>query len=521
MDEVKKAVHTEVTISVREGNDFRRALTTLVDENGNRIVGTMLGAGYPALANLLRGEEFQERTFIRGVEHFAYYRPIFAENGRDVIGFFFVGTEMDTILHLINTGVRREVAESLVSSVIILLVSILVIFLCCKFMLIRPIAGAVNMLKEISEGDGDLTKKLSVSSGDEIGKMAHYFNLTFERIKALVINIRTQAMALSDLGGMLANNVTQSATAVQQIAEHTQHVKGRVASQSASVIETGSTVEQVTENIRKLNEHVEQQSSAVSRSSAAIEEMIANIQSVTNTLSRNSEKVKELDEASEVGRAGLSEVAKDIQEISRESESLLEINSVMENIASQTNLLSMNAAIEAAHAGESGRGFAVVADEIRKLAESSSEQSKTISAVLKNIKTSIDKIMKSTDNVLHKFEAIDGGVKIVAEQENSILNAMEEQAQGSKQVLNAIGDVSDITDQVRNGSKKMMEGSKEIMSESKKLEDVTLEISKDMNDMASGTDQINSAVININKLSGKNHESIQTLLTEVSRFKVE
>jgi methyl-accepting chemotaxis protein len=114
----------------------------------------------------------------------------------------------------------------------------------------------------------------------------------------------------------------------------------------------------------------------------------------------------------------------------------------MENIASQTNLLSMNAAIEAAHAGETGKGFAVVAGEIRKLAESSRLQSKTIGDVLKKIKASIDKITKSTENVLTKFEAMDSGVKTVVNQEENIRNAMEEQGQGSRQVLNSVSGIT-------------------------------------------------------------------------------
>jgi len=114
-----------------------------------------------------------------------------------------------------------------------------------------------------------------------------------------------------------------------------------------------------------------------------------------------------LQSSSEEGGHGLKEVSVDIQEIAKESDGLMEINAVMENIASQTNLLSMNAAIEAAHAGEAGKGFAVVADEIRKLAESSSDQSKTIGTVLKKIAESIKNITGSTDNVLKKFEAID------------------------------------------------------------------------------------------------------------------
>ena len=521
VDYVSNMVNTQVSISVRDGNNFRRISTTLINDVGRRDVGTTLTQDNRALAPLLRGETFLERTLIRGVENFAYYSPIFAENGRDVIGFLAVATEMGTIFGLIGDGVRHQVREAIVISMIILLIGILLLLFSCRMMLIKPISKAVNMLKEISEGEGDLTKTLHVSGEDEVGKMAHYFNLTLQRIRHMVVSIRTQAISLSEIGAELSGNMTETAAAVNEIAANTQNIKGRVMNQSSSVTQTNATMEQVTVNINTLNGHVEKQSLAVSQSSAAIEEMIANIQSVTNTLAKNAENVKELDDASEVGRVGLNGVASDIQEIARESESLLEINSVMQNIASQTNLLSMNAAIEAAHAGDSGRGFAVVADEIRKLAESSSAQSKTISGVLKKIKGSIDKITKSTDNVLHKFEAINSSVKIVTEQENIIFNAMEEQAHGSKQVLHAIGEVSDITSQVKAGSHQMMTGSKEVIAESKNLEHVTQEITGGMNEMATGADQINSAVNRVNELSGKNRESIQALLLEVSRFKVD
>ena len=215
--------------------------------------------------------------------------------------------------------------------------------------------------------------------------------------------------------------------------------------------------------MEQLNEHVEEQTSSVAASSSATEQMIANIRSVTDTLSNNNKNVKELQEASVAGHTSLSEVVSDIQEIARESESLLEINAVMENIAGQTNLLSMNAAIEAARAGESGKGFAVVAGEIRKLAESSSQQSNTISGVLKSIKDSIDKITRSTDTVLGKFNAIENGVKTVAKQEDLIVTAMEEQGQGSKQILKAVSNVNEITHQVREAARRMVETSKEAM----------------------------------------------------------
>jgi methyl-accepting chemotaxis protein len=376
-------------------------------------------------------------------------------------------------------------------------------------------------LKDISQGEGDLTVVIQEKGKDETADMAHYFNLTLKKIRDLVVTIKRQAVTLFDIGNDLASNMTETASAINEITANIQSIKGRVINQSASATETNATMEQITENINKLNRHVEQQTSSVAQSSSAVEEMLANIQSVTNTLVKNSANVNELMSASEVGKNGLQEVAADIQEIARESEGLLEINSVMENIASQTNLLSMNAAIEAAHAGEAGKGFAVVADEIRKLATSSSDQSKTISVVLKKIKNSIDKITNSTNNVLNKFEAIDSRVKTVADQEENIRNAMEEQGQGSKQILEAIGQVNVITQQVKSGSEEMLEGSKEILKEGGNLEKVTQEITGGMNEMSIGADQINLAVNEVNNLSVKNRENIDLLVKEVSRFKVE
>jgi len=384
--------------------------------------------------------------------------------------------------------------------------------------LIKPLQHMTGIFSEFA--NGDLTKRLPEKGRDEIAQTSRSFNKTVEELRKMISAIKSQTGTLSGIGSDLAENMAQTSSAITQISVNIQSVKDRALAQSAGVTAANTAMEQVTGNIGKLNSHVEQQSGAVSQSSSAVEEMIANIQSVTTTLTKNAEQMKELGEASEVGRVGLGEVAADIQEIARESESLLEINAVMQNIASQTNLLSMNAAIEAAHAGDAGRGFAVVADEIRKLSESSSIQSKTISGVLKKIKGSIDKITHSTDNVMKKFEAIDQSVKTVADQGENIRNAMEEQSQGSRQVLSASVLVSEITQQVKDGSMGMLEGSKEVIQESKNLEKVTHEISNGMNEMAAGAEQVSRAVSAVNELSGRTQENISSLAQAVSRFTV-
>jgi methyl-accepting chemotaxis protein len=521
IDELSSDLGIAVTIFVREGNDYRRISTSIVDKEAKRAVDTFLGTGSAAYPSIQSGKSYSGEAVILGNNYLTEYKPVLAANGRDVIGILFIGNEMTSIQAVIAHNTSKEFKLIAVIAVVFLLASIAVNALGYQFILIRPIKSTTGMLKEISEGEGDLTKRIAVKSNDEIGDLAHYFNLTLDKIKNLIVIIKSETVKLSGIGSELSSNMTETAAAINQITANIQSIKGRVINQSASVTETNATMEQVVANINKLNSHVEDQADTITKRSAFIQAMVDNINSVNQTLQKNLENVQTLKEASEIGRGGLQEVASDIQEIARESEGLLEINSVMENIASQTNLLSMNAAIEAAHAGEAGKGFAVVADEIRKLAESSGEQSKTIGTVLKKISESIKKITKSTENVLNRFEAIDTGVKTVAEQEEIIRHAMEEQGEGSRQLLQGTGNLNEITKKVKSGSEEMLEGSKEVIKESKNLERATQEITGGMNEMATGAEQVNIAVHRVNEISAKNRQGIETLTSEVRRFKVE
>ncbi|MDR2575105.1 MAG: methyl-accepting chemotaxis protein, partial [Treponema sp.] len=243
--------------------------------------------------------------------------------------------------------ILREVNEMTIFTIIIAAITIIVAAVIVYIVLhntTQPIVKVAETLKDISEGEGDLTRSITVTSKDEVGDLALYFNKTLEKIKNLVLIIKREGTNLQNIGNDLASNMTETAAAVNEITANIQSIKGRVINQSASVTETNATMEQVVSNINKLNGHVENQGRNVSQASSAIEQMVANISSVTNTLIGNATNVNNLKEASEVGKTGLQEVAADIQEIARESEGLMEINSVMENIASQTNLLSMNAA---------------------------------------------------------------------------------------------------------------------------------------------------------------------------------
>ena len=183
-------------------------------------------------------------------------------------------------------------------------IAAIIVFIIIKYST-KPISKVVLALKDISQGEGDLTQRIPEKGNDEITDMSYYFNLTLEKIKTLIFAIKKETGVLSGVGNDLGNNMNETAAAVNEITANIQSIKGRILNQSASVTETHATMEQVVTNINKLDGLVENQTNNVSRASSAIEEMVANIKSVTGTLANNAVNVQTLREASEVGRAGL------------------------------------------------------------------------------------------------------------------------------------------------------------------------------------------------------------------------
>jgi len=386
--------------------------------------------------------------------------------------------------------------------------------------MLKPMNYVVTALDRISVS-WDLTQKFNLRRKDEIGTLGEFLNLTFERMKELIVVIQGKTFSLSDTSDELSSFMTVTQKDINGINSNIQHMREQMLLQSDRVNSSIGSMERIIKGIDELNQHITIQADSVAQSSSAIEEMLANINSVTQTLVRNTANINTLAETSGAGREDLQKVSNDIKDIAQESEGLLQINSVMQTIASQTNLLAMNAAIEAAHAGDSGKGFAVVADEIRKLAENSGKQSKTISGVLKKIKTMIDAITKSTSIVLERFQAIEREVQIVSDQETQIRNAMEEQGEGSRQILDAVTRLNSVTGQVRDSSSNMTNESKEVLNQSSSLRKITTDIAGDMDEMTQNADEITSAFTRVHEITEENKENIVALSGAISRFKVE
>jgi len=487
VDKASATMNILATIFISDQGDYRRITTSIKDASGKRVVDTYLGNKSAAYPSIREGNEYIGKAVILGKNYLAAYYPLFQSNTKDVIGILFIGIEMSTVDKTISHNSNIAVKRILIIAAGLIVISILLTTLVSKSIIVNPIIKVARVIKIVAKGD--LTCKTDVDTNDEIGDLANDFNFMVANMKGLIGTMRSKVDALTNTGfdGM----------------------KSKMGKQEESAAEVNKAVQKIKDNIESMNRLIDEQSTSINTSSSAVEQMTANIHSVTNTLIKNSENVNELTESSENGKIGVQAVAEKIQEIARQSEGLLEINSMMENIASQTKLLSMNAAIEAAHAGEVGKGFAVVAGEIRKLAGSSSAQSKSTTEMLKKIKASIDGITAASNDVLSRFNVIDEKVKTVSIHEENIRNAMEEQEIGGKQILDSMSRLKEISVTVKDSADAMFETGDNLKRQTSEFIRVSNESMNGMNEIVNGAiREIKSAVIvdETNADSGSNYK---------------
>ena len=487
-----------------------RSATTL----GANFVGTTLDNQNIVDMVLSRGERYNGFNSIGGKKFMSVYAPIRDSSG-SISGMLFVAKSMQIVEHAVNTVIK--IVVPILIGLALLLVIIATIFV---RRMLKPLNGVKDTLNDISSGDADLTKRIDLKSKDEIGAVVSGFNTFAGKLQTIIGDVKTSKDELMVAGENLSGATQDTASSITEIIANIESMKHQIDAQNQSVSQTAGAVNEIASNIESLERMIESQSSGVTQASAAVEQMIGNISSVNASMEKMAGSFNELRTNSQAGISKQKAVNDRIDEIESQSEMLQEANVAIASIASQTNLLAMNAAIEAAHAGEAGKGFAVVADEIRKLSETSTAQSKTIGDQLNNIKDSISQVVTASSESSLAFETVSRKLEETDALVMQIRAAMEEQNEGSQQITEALHNMNDSTVEVRNASNEMSEGNKMILKEVQQLQNAAMTMTQSMEEMAVGARKINETGAALTDVSSQINTSINKIGEQVDQFKV-
>ncbi|MEX2445013.1 MAG: methyl-accepting chemotaxis protein [Alkalispirochaeta sp.] len=429
------------------------------------------------------------------------------------------------IVSVMDVSGLREIARSRIVQLLGIVIGMIVAAAAALVYFITrgvtaPLTVTADNLKQIALGDGDLSLRMPETRADEIGRLARHFNNFVGNLSHIVTAIQGATVELTHNAQRLDESSDNTHLSVNSINGLVERVSEQIREQDTSISQSSASVEQITGNIGSLQQVISKLSESIDDSAASVEEMAANISSITRNLEQMDQYVDKLVDASEHGRKTIHDVTERINEVVEQSEHLQKANQLIASVSAQTNLLAMNAAIEAAHAGTYGRGFAVVAEEIRGLAENSAEQSKVIAGELKKTRTYIENVVSANQEVDQAFSSMREMVSTVNDLETSVRDALREQEAGSSSVMGNLQQMRDMGSEVNGGISEISSGSGTIVAEMTKLVEISRQVTALMEEISSGSEMIGANTEEISQQSRRNRELVESVKQQSGRFKV-
>jgi len=385
-------------------------------------------------------------------------------------------------------------------------------------LVLKPIVAYVEAFKAASTGD--LSVRAEVRAKDEIGRIANYFNDFIGTLESMVREVKGLTDSTERISQDLAASSEETAASLHEIRVNTEGMKNKIVHLDSEVSSSVKSAEDVDSYLSRLSELIADQASAINQSSASIEQMSASINNIATAAEEKLRVASELETTALDGQTEMEETVQTIKKVSASAGVIMEMIQIIQGIASTTNLLAMNAAIEAAHAGEFGKGFAVVADEIRALAESSAESARQITQSLGEVSGYISVSETSTERTGEIFSRIVDQIKGVAMSMSEMKNATHELSIGAQQILEALGSLVSTTDEVKGSSVDMKSRVAVIADAMRSVSAISRDTKYGMEETTIGIDEIYKAAEAISKAGGENSESVSALKELIERFTV-
>ncbi|MBR1911878.1 MAG: hypothetical protein IJ828_05940, partial [Treponema sp.] len=356
-------------------------------------------------------------------------------------------------------------------------------------------------MESISSGKADLTARIPETGGKELSNLAKNCNSVIQSLAKLIEELKKHSSVLSTTGSEVYDRMNTNMRSITNASESVFSIDEKIKLQTNKVLGISEGVSAVEGEIGRLKEKISDQEGSITQSSSAIEQISSTIQSVSSIVEKISRDYEVLVKESENGKSNQKRVSEQMAEIAQQSAHLNEANTAIARIASQTNLLAMNAAIEAAHAGEAGKGFGVVADEIRALAETSAKQSSQIKALLGSVTSSISEIAESSNVSTESFATVSTHI-------SQMDNLMKEVQQGMVEEKSAVKNLLETTRVLQDTIHSLSNASEQMHSESSRLFNGIGDLNKIASDTMSESKSVSNSITDMKSSAEYTLESI-------------